>query len=74
MITLPDSNFEVPIHILQVNLSSRLHYSLKSNPPWHEDVTRAFQHVIVMLGTTVMVSTQLVHLMGGNDVSCSRCL
>ncbi|KAI3875615.1 hypothetical protein MKX03_001566 [Papaver bracteatum] len=30
-----------------------LHYSLRSNPPWHEAVVMAFQHVTVMLGTTV---------------------
>ncbi|KAI3990340.1 hypothetical protein MKX01_037679 [Papaver californicum] len=67
MVTLADSNLQVPIYIPEVQLDDQLHYSLQHNPPWHEAVTMAFQHLIVMLGTTVMVSTKLVHLMGGND-------
>ncbi|RZC71923.1 hypothetical protein C5167_035096 [Papaver somniferum] len=58
-----DSNLQISFRILE----EELHYSLRSNPPWHEAVTMAFQHVIVMLGTIVMVSTPLVRLMGGND-------
>ncbi|XP_026460923.1 nucleobase-ascorbate transporter 3-like isoform X1 [Papaver somniferum] len=67
MVTLPDSNIQVPIYVPEVQLDDQLHYSLQHNPPWHEAVTMAFQHVIVMLGMTVMISTKLVHLMGGND-------
>ncbi|KAI3882155.1 hypothetical protein MKX03_024398 [Papaver bracteatum] len=67
MINLPDHNLEVPIHIPAVRIDDQLHYKLQSNPPWHEALTMAFQHMIVMLGTTVIISTKLVPLMGGND-------
>ncbi|KAH9620836.1 hypothetical protein KSS87_004700 [Heliosperma pusillum] len=40
-------------------------FCLTSNPPWHESIILGFQHFIVMLGTTVMIPTILVPLMGG---------
>ncbi|KAK1292934.1 Nucleobase-ascorbate transporter 3 [Acorus calamus] len=49
-----------------------LHYCVHSNPSWHETMILAFQHYIVMLGTTVMVSSLLVPLMGGNHGDKAR--
>ncbi|XP_042493182.1 nucleobase-ascorbate transporter 1-like isoform X4 [Macadamia integrifolia] len=44
-----------------------LEYCIDSNPPWLETVLLAFQNYILMLGTTVMIPTYLVPLMGGNN-------
>lgn len=44
-----------------------LDYCIDSNPRWPEAIILAFQHYILMLGTTVMVPTLLVPLMGGSD-------
>ncbi|KAK2974467.1 hypothetical protein RJ640_018632 [Escallonia rubra] len=38
---------------------------VNSNPPWPEAVILAFQHYLVMLGTTVIISTVIVPQMGG---------
>ncbi|XP_042519067.1 nucleobase-ascorbate transporter 1 [Macadamia integrifolia] len=43
-----------------------LEYCIDSNPPWLETILLAFQNYILMLGTTVMIPTFLVPLMGGN--------
>ncbi|KAG8097836.1 hypothetical protein GUJ93_ZPchr0013g37239 [Zizania palustris] len=40
-------------------------YCITSPPPWLTTVLVAFQHYLVMLGTTVVVATILVPLMGG---------
>ncbi|PSS31390.1 Nucleobase-ascorbate transporter like [Actinidia chinensis var. chinensis] len=44
----------------------QLHYCIHSNPSWPQTVLLAFQHYIVMLGTTVMIATMLVPRMGGS--------
>ncbi|XP_073004526.1 nucleobase-ascorbate transporter 1 [Typha latifolia] len=44
-----------------------LEYCIDSNPPWAETILLAFQNYILMLGTTVMIPSMLVPLMGGND-------
>ncbi|KAJ6813410.1 nucleobase-ascorbate transporter 1 [Iris pallida] len=44
-----------------------LEYCIDSNPPWPETVLLAFQNYILMLGTTVMIPSALVPLMGGTD-------
>uniref|UniRef100_A0A0D9VXR0 Xanthine/uracil/vitamin C permease n=1 Tax=Leersia perrieri TaxID=77586 RepID=A0A0D9VXR0_9ORYZ len=43
-------------------------YCITSPPPWLTTVLVAFQHYLVMLGTTVIVATILVPLMGGGHV------
>uniref|UniRef100_A0A0E0NZW6 Uncharacterized protein n=1 Tax=Oryza rufipogon TaxID=4529 RepID=A0A0E0NZW6_ORYRU len=43
-------------------------YCITSPPPWLTAVLLAFQHYLVMLGTTVIVATILVPLMGGGHV------
>ncbi|XAR61834.1 hypothetical protein NMG60_11016358 [Bertholletia excelsa] len=43
----------------------QLHYCIHSNPSLPQTVFLAFQHYIVMLGTTVMIATILVSQMGG---------
>ncbi|GAY39440.1 hypothetical protein CUMW_044390 [Citrus unshiu] len=43
----------------------QLQYCIHSNPPWPQALLLAFQHYIVMLGTTVLISSTLVPLMGG---------
>ncbi|PAN45581.1 hypothetical protein GQ55_9G125700 [Panicum hallii var. hallii] len=40
-------------------------YCITSPPPWLTTVLVAFQHYLVMLGTTVLIATILVPLMGG---------
>ncbi|KAF8409998.1 hypothetical protein HHK36_002518 [Tetracentron sinense] len=44
----------------------QLHFCIHSNPSWPETIILAFQHYIVMLGTTVMIASSLVPLMGGD--------
>eukprot|EP01018_Ginkgo_biloba_P003539 Gb_26069 [translate_table: standard] len=44
-----------------------LDYCIDSNPPWPEAIMLAFQHYILMLGTTAMIPTLLVPMMGGDD-------
>ncbi|XP_073098751.1 nucleobase-ascorbate transporter 1 isoform X5 [Elaeis guineensis] len=44
-----------------------LEYCIDSNPPWIETILLAFQNYILMLGTTVMIPSILVPLMGGSD-------
>lgn len=43
-------------------------YCLNSNPSWPEAIILGFQHYLVMLGTTVIISTTVVPLMGGGNV------
>ncbi|KAJ9674538.1 hypothetical protein PVL29_023840 [Vitis rotundifolia] len=45
----------------------QLHYCIHSNPPWPQAIILAFQHYIVMLGSTVLIASTLVPLMGGNN-------
>ncbi|KMZ56011.1 Nucleobase-ascorbate transporter [Zostera marina] len=44
-----------------------LRFCIHSNPSWPEAILLAFQHYIVMLGTTVLISSFLVPLMGGTN-------
>ncbi|CAM8935955.1 unnamed protein product [Rhodiola kirilowii] len=44
-----------------------LDFCIHSNPSWHETVLLAFQHYIVMLGSTVLIATMLVPKMGGTN-------
>ncbi|KAJ6404834.1 hypothetical protein OIU84_012914 [Salix udensis] len=43
----------------------QLQYCIHSNPSWPETCLLAFQHYIVMLGTTVLIARYLVPQMGG---------
>ncbi|XP_072989374.1 nucleobase-ascorbate transporter LPE1-like isoform X1 [Typha latifolia] len=47
-------------------------YCITSPPPWHEAMLLGFQHYLVMLGTTVIISTILVPLMGGGNEEKAR--
>ncbi|XP_052178942.1 nucleobase-ascorbate transporter 1 [Diospyros lotus] len=49
-----------------------LEYCIDSNPPWTETILLAFQNYILMLGTSVMIPTLLVPLMGGTDGDKAR--
>ncbi|KAI8552002.1 hypothetical protein RHMOL_Rhmol06G0231200 [Rhododendron molle] len=49
-----------------------LEYCIDSNPPWAETILLAFQNYILMLGTSVMIPTLLVPLMGGTDGDKAR--
>ncbi|KAG6494301.1 hypothetical protein ZIOFF_049325 [Zingiber officinale] len=49
-----------------------LEYCIDSNPPWVETILLAFQNYILMLGTSVMIPSSLVPLMGGNDAEKVR--
>ncbi|KAL6536860.1 N-terminal acetyltransferase [Orobanche hederae] len=44
-----------------------LEYCIDSNPPWPETILLAFQNYILVLGTSVMIPTLLVPMMGGTD-------
>lgn len=50
----------------------QLQYCIHSNPSWPKAVLLAFQHYIVMLGTTVMIATYLVPRMGGTHGDKAR--
>ncbi|KAL1813111.1 hypothetical protein ACET3Z_023176 [Daucus carota] len=50
----------------------QLHYCIHSNPSWPQTVILAFQHYIVMLGSTVMIATTLVPRMGGGPGDKAR--
>jgi nucleobase transporter 1/2 len=43
-------------------------FCVSSSPNWPEGIVLGFQHYIVMLGTTVIIPSILVPLMGGGDV------
>ncbi|KAL8153292.1 hypothetical protein V2J09_011052 [Rumex salicifolius] len=47
-------------------------FCLNSPPPWHEAVILGFQHYLVMLGTTVLISSILVPQMGGTNVEKAK--
>ncbi|KAL9145049.1 hypothetical protein ABFS82_13G013700 [Erythranthe guttata] len=49
-----------------------LEYCIDSNPPWPEIIVLAFQNYIVVLGTSVMIPTMLVPVMGGSDEDKAR--
>ncbi|CAH1425787.1 unnamed protein product [Lactuca virosa] len=49
-----------------------LEYCIDSNPPWPETILLAFQNYILMLGTSVMIPSLLVPLMGGSDGDKAR--
>ncbi|XAR55331.1 hypothetical protein NMG60_11035377 [Bertholletia excelsa] len=49
-----------------------LEYCIDSNPPWAETILLGFQNYIMMLGTSVMIPTLLVPLMGGTDGDKAR--
>ncbi|XP_010035524.2 nucleobase-ascorbate transporter 1 [Eucalyptus grandis] len=49
-----------------------LEYCIDSNPPWAETVLLAFQNYILMLGTSVMIPSMLVPMMGGSDGDKAR--
>lgn len=50
----------------------QLHYCIHSNPAWPAALLLAFQHYIVMLGSSVMIATILVPLMGGSNGDKAR--
>ncbi|EOX98499.1 Xanthine/uracil permease family protein isoform 2 [Theobroma cacao] len=43
-------------------------FCVSSSPNWPEAILHGFQHYLVMLGTTVIISSILVPLMGGGNV------
>nr|GLL23038.1 nucleobase-ascorbate transporter 1 [Ipomoea trifida]GMC70610.1 nucleobase-ascorbate transporter 1 [Ipomoea batatas] len=49
-----------------------LEYCIDSNPPWPETILLAFQNYILVLGTSAMIPTLLVPLMGGSDGDKAR--
>lgn len=51
---------------------TNLHYCIHSNPSWHQTCILAFQHYIVMLGTSVLITNSIVPAMGGNHGDKAR--
>lgn len=60
-----------PVHPPSEQLH-HLNFCIHSHPSWWETVMLAFEHYIVMLGTTVMISTLIVPLMGGDHGDKAR--
>ncbi|XP_073263506.1 nucleobase-ascorbate transporter 3 isoform X2 [Populus alba] len=50
----------------------QLQYCIHSNPSWPETCLLAFEHYIVMLGTTVLIARNLVPRMGGDPGDTAR--
>ncbi|KAF5178386.1 Nucleobase-ascorbate transporter, partial [Thalictrum thalictroides] len=50
----------------------QLQFCIHSNAPWPESIALAFQHYIVMLGSSVMIATLLVPQMGGDNGDKAR--
>ncbi|GAB4851983.1 N-terminal acetyltransferase [Ancistrocladus abbreviatus] len=50
----------------------QLQYCIHSNPSWVQTCILAFQHYIVMLGTTVLIASSIVTSMGGNNGDKAR--
>ncbi|XP_077229442.1 nucleobase-ascorbate transporter 1-like [Tasmannia lanceolata] len=44
-----------------------LEYCIDSNPSWAETILLGFQNYILMLGTSVMIPSMIVPMMGGSD-------
>ncbi|XP_058093327.1 nucleobase-ascorbate transporter 1-like [Magnolia sinica] len=49
-----------------------LEFCIDSNPPWDQTMILAFQNYILMLGTSVMIPSMLVPLMGGSNGDKAR--
>uniref|UniRef100_A0A7C8YP96 Xanthine/uracil/vitamin C permease n=1 Tax=Opuntia streptacantha TaxID=393608 RepID=A0A7C8YP96_OPUST len=49
-----------------------LQYCIHSNPSWPQTCILAFQHYIVMLGTTVLIANSIVPVMGGSPGDKAR--
>ncbi|CAM6081627.1 unnamed protein product [Calypogeia fissa] len=47
-------------------------YSINDNPPWPEAVILGFQHYLTILGSTVMIPSLLVPMMGGNNADKAK--
>ncbi|XP_021718730.1 nucleobase-ascorbate transporter 3-like [Chenopodium quinoa] len=62
---LPMGAARGPIFQPQEQLTN-LHYCIHSNPSWHQTCILGFQHYIVMLGTTILITNSTVPAMGGN--------
>ncbi|KAJ3709331.1 hypothetical protein LUZ61_013036 [Rhynchospora tenuis] len=59
---------EEPMHFHRpMDQLQGLEYCIDSNPSWWEAIALGFQHYVLSLGTTVMIPTMLVPLMGGSD-------
>ncbi|KAJ4797905.1 Xanthine/uracil permease family protein [Rhynchospora pubera] len=59
---------EEPMHFYRpMDQLQGLEYCIDSNPSWLEAIALGFQHYVLSLGTTVMIPTMLVPLMGGSD-------
>ncbi|KAB2030125.1 hypothetical protein ERO13_D05G202600v2 [Gossypium hirsutum] len=50
----------------------QLQYCIHSNPSWPQALLLAFQHYIVNLGTTVLIASNIVPLMGGTHGDKAR--
>lgn len=62
---LPMGAAKGPVYPPQEQLTN-LHYCIHSNPSWHQTCILGFQHYVVMLGTSVLITNSIVPLMGGN--------
>ncbi|KAI3788563.1 hypothetical protein L2E82_01333 [Cichorium intybus] len=51
---------------------SGVEYCVNSPPPWKEAVLLGFQHYVLSLGTTVLISTMTVSQMGGDHAEKAR--
>ncbi|KAL3515372.1 hypothetical protein ACH5RR_022274 [Cinchona calisaya] len=69
--TAPAKGDELVPHPVKDQLAG-IDYCLNSNPSWPEAIILGFQHFLVMLGTTVIISTIIVPQMGGGNVQKAK--
>ncbi|CAH1418603.1 unnamed protein product [Lactuca virosa] len=62
---------ELQPHPVMEQLSG-VQYCVNSPPPWKEAVLLGFQHYVLSLGTTVLISTMTVSQMGGDNAEKAR--
>ncbi|KAL1224274.1 putative nucleobase-ascorbate transporter 10 [Cardamine amara subsp. amara] len=65
------TNQELQPHPVKEQLPG-IQYCVNSPPPWLEAVVLGFQHYLLSLGTTVLIPSLLVPLMGGGYVEKAR--
>lgn len=72
MVAPPSAGMQMPLGAARGTLFQpqeqlqSLQYCIHSNPSWPQTCILAFQHYIVMLGTTVLIANSIVPVMGGS--------
>ncbi|CAL5338362.1 unnamed protein product [Camellia sinensis] len=67
----PPKQDELQPHPVKDQLPN-ISFCITSPPPWPEAILLGFQHYLVMLGTTVLIPSNLVPQMGGGNVEKAK--